>query len=464
MKALVGLITTRSQDTTWPETVVRKVEQDHLEARKALEALGFRVIAPNPGLSRTKGDMIRDGNALKEGGVETVVIYVGTWTYSSVAVQLAETVNLPVLIWTNSGRGNIGIVGGAVARGALDELGVTTMLVHGDFDDPTTLQKIKIWCTGTAGATRLKGKTFGIGGSRCMGMYTAHADPSEVKSKFGVDLDGWDEISVIEASKEIPEEKVAGFYAWMQGTFGALEAVEKALKAQIRMYLSLCNLIREKDYQAVAVKCLPHLPSIHTTFCLAHALLNDSSDAYGPKESVVCGCEADVNGTLTMQMMHNVSGQTTMFADFLSYEEEMNLVTLCNCGSQPTDLAASRKDVHWVHEGLQEFKWAIGGCCPQYVAKPGRVTMARLGRIAGQYVMLILSGEARAFPREKLAEVNAQQPQAFVELDCEPDEFVAELRCNHIHLVYGDFVAELEVLCKTLGIRAIVPGSRRSVT
>jgi len=148
-----------------------------------------------------------------------------------------------------------------------------------------------------------------------------------------------------------------------------------------------------------------------------------------------------------------------MFADFLSFEEEKNPVTLCNCGSQPTDMAPSKKDVHWVHEGLQAFKWVIGGCCPQYVAKPGKVTMAMLGRIAGQYVMLILLGEARAFPRGKLAEINAQQPQAFVELACRPEEFVAELRCNHIHLVYGAFVAELEVRCRTLGIRAIVPGS-----
>jgi L-fucose isomerase len=127
-------------------------------------------------------------------------------------------------------------------------------------------------------------------------------------------------------------------------------------------------------------------------------------------------------------------------------------------------MAPSKNDVHWVHEGLQEFEWVIGGCCPQYVAKPGRVTLARLGRIAGEYIMLILSGEAKQFPREKLAEINAQQPQAFVELDCSPEEFVAELRCNHIHVVYGDFVRELEVLCRVLGIRTIVPRRVRGLS
>ena len=146
-----------------------------------------------------------------------------------------------------------------------------------------------------------------------------------------------------------------------------------------------------------------------------------------------------------------------MFADFLCFEEEKNLVTLCNCGSQPTDMAPTKKSVHWVSEGLIEFNWAIGGCCPQYVAKAGPVTMARLGRIDGEYVMLIMTGEAKEFPREKLNEINPQQPQAFVTLDCSPESFIEELRCNHIHVIYGNYLQELTVLCRILGIRPIIP-------
>ena len=458
MKPTVGLITTMSPDETWPQAVVDKVTEDHRLARAAMEGVGMRVVTASDRISRTKDEMTADGSALRNEGVEAVVLYVGTWTYSNIAVHLATIVDVPVLVWTNSGPGNLGIVGGAIARGALDEVGATTTLVHGDFDDPATLEKLRVWCTGAAGAMRLRGKTLGVGGSRCMGMYTAHFDPTEVKTKFGIDVDGWDEIAVIEDSKGIPDEDVEPFYGWMKDTFGAIEAKEEAVKAQIKMYMALKRLIRAKGYDFVAVKCLPHLPPVHTTFCLAHALLNDKSDADGEKESFVCGCEADVNGTLTMQMMQNVSGETTMFADFLCYEEEQNLVTLCNCGSQPTDFAPTKKDVHWVPEGLQEFEWVIGGCCPQYVAGPGKVTMARLGRIDGEYIMLIMTGEAKEFPREKLAEINAQQPQAFVQLDCDPDAFIAELRCNHIHVVYGDCSRELEVLCRVLGIRPIMPG------
>ena len=290
-----------------------------------------------------------------------------------------------------------------------------------------------------------------------MGMYTAHADPSEIKKKFGIDIDGWEQVALVEQSKDIDNRRAEEFLSWMRKEYGGIEAKEEVMVAQIKMYLALQDLIREKNYDFIAVKCLPELPSVHTTFCLAHALLNDCSDASGQKEAFVCACEADVNGALTMQMLKNVSGEPTLFADFLGYSEAENQVTLCNCGSQPTDFAGSRKDVHWVSEGLVEFDWKMGGACPQYVAKPGIMTMARLGRIDGEYVMLILAGEALSFPREKLAEVNPQQPQAFVKLKCKPDNFIASLRCNHIHAVYGDYIEELKVLCRAAGIRPIIP-------
>lgn len=452
----LGLVTTMSPDSTWPDAVVAKVNQDHRQAEAALKDLGFQVITASDSVSRTKEEMQRHGKILRSAGVQVVVLYVGTWTYSNLAVDLATAVDVPVAVWTNSGPGNVGIVGGAVARGALDEVGITTTLVHGDFDDERTLEKLRTWCVGCAAATGLRGTTLGVGGSRCMGMYTAHVDPSEIRRKFGVDIDGWEQVEVIDRAGQIPDEDAYAFLEWMRTEFGAIQAREDAMIAQIKLYLALRDYIKEKGYDFVAVKCLPELPSCHTTFCVAHALLNDASDAFGAKEAIVCACEADINGALTMQILKNVSGRTALFADFLAYDEEDNLVTLCNCGSQPTDFAPSRKDVIWVSEGLQEFTWKIGGACPQYVAKPGKMTMARLGRINGEYIMLVMSGEAIAFPRAKLAEVNAQQPQAFVRLSCSPDDFTGNLRCNHIHAVYGDYIAELEVLCSVLGIRPIV--------
>jgi L-fucose isomerase len=228
------------------------------------------------------------------------------------------------------------------------------------------------------------------------------------------------------------------------------------LEAQVRMYLALVELIGEKRYDAVCVKCLPELPACHTTFCLAIALLNDRSDHRGPKESVVCGCEADVNGTLTMQLMKTLNGGPVMFTDVLKLYYEKNEIGMANCGSSATDFASSRQEVYWVKEGLQEFDWKMGASLPQYITRAGRVTLGRLSRLDGEYVLLIGSGQTVEYPREKLKEINPQHPQSYVRLDCSLQSFLDNLRCNHIHFVFGDFVEELEVACWALGIRPVV--------
>ena len=453
----VGLIVTMSQDDTWPESIVGKVRGYLPEVREALEGLGFTVVDCGV-IARTAAQMTEQGETLRRAGVHVLVIYVGTWTYSNTAVMASIRADVPVVVWANASVETFGIVGGSIVRGALEEVGVKNFMLYGDITDPQTLKKLGSICRGIAGATKLRGMIYGEGGGRSMGMYTARIDPSEWMSRFGVDVDSFDQVDVIRRSREYSDEEAGKFLAWMRGEFGGIEVADEVMIAQIKLYFALREVIAEKNYDFIAVKCLPELPSCYTTFCVAHALLNDrADDGFGGRASFVSACEADANGALTMQILNNVTEDTTMFTDVLYYDYRENMVRMCNCGSQPTDFAASRKNVTWVSEGLREFHWVLGGACPRYVGKPGRVTAARLSRVDRRYVMLITSGEALEMPLEKIKETNSQQPHLFVRLDCPPERFVDSLRSNHIHVVQGDWKDELLVTCKVLDIEPVVP-------
>ena len=156
------------------------------------------------------------------------------------------------------------------------------------------------------------------------------------------------------------------------------------------------------NYDFVAVKCLPEMAAKYTSFCLTHAIMGDAQDAGGPKSRIVFSCEADINAALTMQLMLLLSGGPVMFTDLTQYDFKADVLTTCNCGSQPTDFAKDKKEVYWEKEGVHEHQWKYGGACPQHVGKPGRVTMARLARNNGSYEMLIAPAEAVEMPREKL--------------------------------------------------------------
>jgi L-fucose isomerase len=451
----VGLITVMSEDSTWPEAFIRKFRGNQAEAQAALEGLGFRVITTGE-LGRTLHQMVERASDLRQRGIDVLVLYVPDWSYSANAVAGGLNAGVPVIVWSDAHPDQNGIVGAAIIRGGLDEVGLKNRLVHGQPDDAGTLKKLAVLCRGIAAATRLRNTKIGIGGSRCMGMYTAHVDPSELMRRFGVDIDGWEQVDVLRRAESAPAAEVQAMLAWIKSEFGRIEAKAEVLEAQVRMYLALRELIEEKQYDAVCVKCLPELPACHTTFCLPIAILNDRSDHRGPKESVVCGCEADVNGTLTMQLMKTLNGGPVMFTDVLKLHYDQNEIGMANCGSSATDFAKSKKDVYWVKEGLLEFQWKLGACLPQYITREGRVTLARLSRIAGEYVLLITGGQTVEYPREKLKEINPQHPQSYVRLDPSLATFVDNLRCNHIHFVFGDFVEELKTACWALDIRPIV--------
>ena len=301
---------------------------------------------------------------------------------------------------------------------------------------------------------------YGEGGSRDFGMYTSRIDPSQWMNKFGIDVDGFDEIDLVRRAKKYSDKEAENLLMWVNKEFGGIKTTKEVMFYQIKLYFALRDLIKENNYDFISVKCITKggIQAVYTTFCFAHALLNDlSDDGFGERGTFVCACEADSNGALTMQILNNITGKPTMFTDLYYYDYENNIMWCKNCGSQHTDFASSRKDVIWMphgEQGLIEFKY--GGANPLYIARPGLVTLARLSRVQGKYCMLITSGKSLEKPLEKLNITNPMEPHIFIKLYCNQDSFINSVRSNHIHVVYGDYMMELLKTCEILEIKPIL--------
>jgi len=454
----IGLLTLISADCDTVPDMAGKARRYQQAAFDALAGMGFQVFRP-PTPTRTSQEAIAHIRQLEEARVECLLMYVADWSYSTTAaIGSLRTLRLPIVLWTNDQPDCHGLIGAAVTKGALDEVGISAPLVYGDFDDSPTLAEVKTLCAGAAAAIRLRGTRYGLGGTRSLEMLTTSIDPNAWLTQFGVDVDGWDEIDVVERAKEVDPAKVKLYRQWLAKDFGGVQVSDTVADMSVRLYLALKQVIVEKRFDFISVKCLPTMAKVYTSFCLPHALLGDASDAEGPKERMICGCESDSNGALTMQMMKNVNDQAIGFADVRNLDLDSNTLRISNCGSSATELARSRKDVIWVKHGLQELPWKYGGMCPQCVSRPGRLTMARLSRIAGRYAMLITGGEALKKPRAALKTTYWEfSPHTFIRPDVARKKFVANLRSNHIHTMYGDWRKELIHLCRVLGIEPIVP-------
>lgn len=454
----LGLLSLISADCDTVPSMNEKARRYHQDAFELLRESGFTVMRP-AGPTRRPEEAVQHIRALEQAGAEALVMYVADWSYSTTAAWSALLSNrLPIVLWTNARPDCAGLIGAGVTKGALSEVGIEAPLVYGNFDSPSVRAELGALCRGYAAGYRLRGMRYGLGGSRSLEMLTASVDPNQWLTQFGVDVDGWDELHVVDRAQEVDRAAVERHTRWLHETFGGVAVADVVVDQSVRLYLALKDVIREKGFDFVSVKCLPVMARVATSFCMAHALLGDDVDADGPKERMVCACEADSNGALTMQMMKNVDDQAINFADVRWLDPEGGVLRLSNCGAQATQLAASPKDVQWVKHGLQELPWKHGGMCPQCVSKPGRVTIARLSRKAGKHVMLVAGGESLKKTREDLKSTYWEfSPHSWIKLDAPVKAFLNDLRSNHLHVMYGDFRSELVHLCATLGIEPRVP-------
>ena len=223
----VGLITTMSRDTTWEQAVVDGVERQHWAVKAQLEQLGFEVLDEGS-LLREYDEMLAAGRSLRARGIKALVIFVGCWTYANCAAAAALEADVPVVIWGDATPGTVGLVGAAITRGGMAELGIYATLVYGEPNDEKALRRVHTLLNAACAAIGLRGQRLGYAGGRSMGMLTAVCDPNEVRVKFGIEIDSFEQMEVIERTQQVDEARVASFRRWLGERFGRVVAVEDA--------------------------------------------------------------------------------------------------------------------------------------------------------------------------------------------------------------------------------------------
>jgi L-fucose isomerase len=363
-----------------------------------------------------------------------------------------------MLLLGNSRRETSSLVGLLGAGGALDQIGVAHVRV---FDHHAEVEKRRIiaFARAASAARALKGQVLGLFGGRSLGMVTATADPAQWQRLFGVDIDPQDQSLIVQRAQALPAAEVKRHADWLAARLGGIQYggrfTPAGLERQLRSYLATRELVRERGYQFVSVKCQPELSDGYASQCVVHMLMNSLGDADGEKPACVHGCEADADGALTMQILHLLSGgQPTALLDVRWLDRGTGTWTLANCGAFPAAFAATEADpagLSAVSMVPHVFGGGGGGALPT-VASAGEVTLARLCRSAGVYWMAILSGSLEDRSAAELSFTTAAFPQAFLRTGAGAD-FLEVFGSNHLHMVRGRYEAELEAFCRLKGLK-----------
>ena len=231
------------------------------------------------------------------------------------------------------------------------------------------------------------------------------------------------------------------------------------LRRQAACAIAVKQIIDDRQFDFVGIKCHYDLSEYHCTQCLSAAFLPSRLDWDGPREPVACACEADGDGAMTMQVLQLLADAPALFVDLRHFDRQTGLWTLCNCGGQ---------SVHYAGGNLKAVdlvpvipKYGGVGCHVRYVGPAGELTFARLMHDRDGLALLACRGRSVEAKPEWLERSCPAWPHLFAEIDAPVDALLDQLHANHIHAVEGDHLGELESFARMVGIRFVNPGEDR---
>lgn len=458
MKGKIAVISLGDSRRDFYETRRHIAEE---ETGRLVEALSEFYDVYVPETAFNIDEVLQVADEIRRQLIVQVVIHIPIWITPNLALRAAESTPYPVVLFGNTRKDSSSTVALLATAGMLSQSGKAFKRVMGDIRDGAVFSQVRNVLEGVMAVEGLRRSSFGMIGGRSIGIGTTVADPSQWQRLFGVEFDHCDQYEIVYRAKELDEARVQKHVDWVKEHFtiqyGGLFTSEK-LELQVRSYLALKDIARERCYSFMGVKCQPDMSDHFVLQCLGVALLNNNVDGEGPKAPIPTSCECDCDGALTMKLLSLCAGGApSCLVDIRYFSGEDREFILANCGSMAPYFADPKNSNHGLKETylLPHVFGQAGGAAVQMVARAGAITCARLIRDKGRYILTCFEGEMYEKPREELHKTNYSYPTQFIRADIDYEKFFHTMNSNHLHTVYGSYKEVLRNFCEITGIEFI---------
>lgn len=366
--------------------------------RAQLIAAGFELALAIDPISdqETAGHIAKD---LHGGGYDLLLILQATFADSTMVTTLAEGASAPIFLWAlpepwSGGRLRLNSLCGInLAAHALTLRGIKYGYGYGSPDDQSVIEGIRSLAQVGALLRKLGSTTFGVVGEHPDGMDSCHLDKATLKEKFGVTIESIPLEAVFTRTRMITDEKIIGIRQGLEDKLANLGDLDpQAVNGTLKVYAAMTALASEKGVQGLAVRCWPEF--FTELGCAACGAMSMLSDGFNQQLAIPCSCEADINGTLTQFILQTLSGKPAFGTDIVGVDKAADQIALWHCGLAPLSMADPDEQPRATIHSNRQLPLLM-----DFTLKPGKVTIARISRAAGDLQLVVGEGEMVKKPK-----------------------------------------------------------------
>ncbi len=389
--------------------------------------------------------------------IDCVILFSGTWVWAAHLIGSIRDYALTekgVLIWTHPGSQGWRPVGGLVMHGALLEVGIPHRFVYGSADDPDEIDRIVSYVRASHLKNFLNLSTIGTFGGRGMGQTCGVADPSQWMRMFGIDIDSRDTSELIRTAESIQDEEISALLPRIEHLFGKTPEKTVVNERSMRLYLALKKIMEKEEFDFYTIQSFPGLADDYVATCFAQSMMLE--DGYGTSTL------GDFNTALTTLLMTKLSKERVYYGDLQHIDKKNREIKIIGDGACPPSLAGKIGPAGFAEHGIPT-EGEAGGLSVKLICKVGEGVLARLGRVNGEFEMVITPVTIFEPPSDQIEQRLNEcgipfWPHGFVTAHCDIDMLIEYWTNEYACLGYGtELLPALVDFCDMTGVEQILP-------
>ncbi len=432
------------------DAVVKRSKEALTQA--GLKVLEYNIVVATKNEARTAMKKMKSDER-----VDMIVLFSGTWVWAAHlvgAIRDYAAGGKAVLLWTHPGSQGWRPVGGLVLHGGLLEIGIPHKFVYGEAGDEETILKIVSYARAAHLKNLLNMSTMGTFGGRGMGQTCGAADPSQWMRMFGVDIDSRDTAELIRTAEKITAKEITNLQPRLEKLFDSTPERNIVNERSIRLYLALKKVVDKEKFDFYTIQSFPGLGDDYSATCFAQSMMLE--DGYGTSTL------GDFNTALTVWLLTKLSKEPVYYGDLQHIDKKKKEIKIIGDGACPPSLASKLGPAGFSEHGIPT-EGEAGGLSVRLICKVGEGVLARVGRVNGEFRMVITRASIFEPPKEKIKQRLNEcgipfWPHGFVTAHCDIEKMLDSWTNEYACLGYGaDLYPALIDFCELTGIKPVLP-------